>query len=82
MRAHNSTLLSIAQAYGKTYAQVLIRWSLQKGWVPLPKSDTPSRIEENLGVFGWELRGEDMQRLDELDEGDAGAIVNAVKNEV
>lgn len=48
----------------------------------MPKSDTPSRIKENAGVFGWELSGEDMQRLDELDEGDAGAIVHAVKNEV
>lgn len=48
----------------------------------MPKSDTPSRIEENARVFGWELRGEDMQRLNELDEGDAGAIVHAVNNGV
>lgn len=81
MRAHNTTLVSISRAYGKTPAQILVRWSLQKGWVPLPKSDTPSRIEENAGVFGWEIREEDMQRLDGLDEGDAGAIVHAVKND-
>lgn len=49
--------------------------------MPLPKSDTASRIEENAAVFGWEIRGEDMQRLDGLDEGDAGAIVHAVKND-
>lgn len=48
--------------------------------MPLPKSDTASRIEENAGVFGWEIRWEDMQRLDGLDEGDAGAIVHAVRN--
>lgn len=81
MRAHNTTLLSISRAYGKTPAQILVRWSLQNGWVPLPKSDTASRIEENAGVFGWEIRWEDMQRLNGLDEGDAGAIVHAVKND-
>lgn len=50
--------------------------------MPLPKSDTPSRIEENAGVFGWQIGREDMQRLNGLDEGDAGAIVHAVKNDV
>lgn len=80
-RAHNTTLLSISRAYGKTPAQILIRWSLQKGWVPLPKSDTPARIEENAGVFGWHIGEDDMRLLDGLDEGDAGAIVHAVKND-
>lgn len=58
-----------------------MRYSLQKGWVPLPKSDTKSRIEENANVFGWELEGDDMEVLDDLDEGEEGAIVQAVKND-
>lgn len=49
--------------------------------MPLPKSDTPARIEENAGVFGWHIGEDDMRLLDGLDEGDAGAIVHAVKND-
>ena len=43
--------------------------------MPLPKSDNAGRIEENAGLFGWELGEEDMRRLDALDQGDKGAIV-------
>lgn len=48
--------------------------------MPLPKSDDPGRIEENKGVFGWELSATEMKALDELDEGAEGAIVMAVRN--
>jgi len=58
----------------------LIRYCLQKDWVPLPKSDTPSRIEANTNLYSFELDQEDMKKLDDLDEGDKGAIVQAVKN--
>jgi len=51
----------------------LIRWSLQRGFVPLPKSDTASRIVENASVFDFELSKEHMAKLDALDKGDAGA---------
>ncbi|RDL37180.1 putative aldo-keto reductase protein [Venustampulla echinocandica] len=50
--------------YGKTAAQVLVRWSLQKGFVPLPKSVTPSRIVENADVFDFELTEEEMKSLE------------------
>lgn len=79
-KSHNPTLVSLARKYSKTPSQILVRWSLQKGWVPLPKSDTKSRIEENRDVFGWELESGDVQVLDDLDEGEKGAIVQAVKN--
>ena len=80
-KAKDPTLASIARAHSKTPNQVLIRWSLQKGWVPLPKSDTPSRIEENADLYSFELSKEDMQKLDDLDQGPKGAIVQAVKND-
>jgi diketogulonate reductase-like aldo/keto reductase len=54
---------------------------LQKGYVPLPKSDTPSRIVTNADVYGFELDKDDMASLDKLDQGAAGAIVQAVSNE-
>lgn len=57
----------LSDKYGKTIAQIAIRWSLQHGFLPLPKSVTPSRIEENLAVFAFELSDEDMQRIDQLD---------------
>jgi diketogulonate reductase-like aldo/keto reductase len=49
--------------------------------VPLPKSDTPSRIESNADVYGFELDQDDMKKLDGLDQGEKGAIVQAVSNE-
>lgn len=80
-KANDSTLLSIANAHSKSTAQVLIRYCLQKDWVPLPKSDTESRIKENADVYGFELSDDDMKTLDGLDMGDAGAIVQAVSND-
>ena len=53
----------IAAKYGKSVAQVCVRWSLQRGYLPLPKSVTPSRIEENLKVFDFELSDEDVQLI-------------------
>ncbi|KAL5342026.1 NADP-dependent oxidoreductase domain-containing protein [Aspergillus crustosus] len=57
-------LRELAGKYGKTPAQVLIRWSLQKGFVPLPKSVTPSRIRENAEVFDFELDEGDLRKLE------------------
>lgn len=56
----------IAEKYKKTVAQVCLRWSLQKGHLPLPKSVTPSRILENTKIFDFELDEEDMNLIDNL----------------
>lgn len=80
-KATDTTLVSIADKHSVEPNQVLIRWSLQKGYVPLPKSDTPSRISSNADVYGFALDDEDMRRLDGLDQGTEGAIVQAVSNE-
>jgi diketogulonate reductase-like aldo/keto reductase len=48
---------------------VLLRWSLQRGFVPLPKSVSAERQAENAAVFGWALSGEDMAALDAWDTG-------------
>ncbi|KIK51969.1 hypothetical protein GYMLUDRAFT_78050 [Collybiopsis luxurians FD-317 M1] len=65
---------SIAAKHKRDPAQILIRWSLQKGYVPLPKSATPSRIHSNAQVFDFELDAEDISRIDGLDQGENGAI--------
>ena len=70
----------MSKKHDKTTAQILIRYSLQKGWVSLPKSDTPSRIQANADVYGFDLTEEDMKTLDSLDQGEDGAIVQAVTN--
>ena len=65
----NPAVTSIAASYGKTAAQVLIRWSLQLGNVVIPRSSSAKRIAENLDVFGFELSTQDMDALSGLDEG-------------
>jgi 2,5-diketo-D-gluconate reductase A len=65
----NPTVTSVAAEYGKSPAQVLIRWSLQLGNVVIPRSATPARIAENADVFDFELTAEHMAALDALDEG-------------
>lgn len=59
-------LASIAKKYQKTVAQLAIRWSLQKGFNPLPKSVTPSRIVENFDIFDFVISDEDMKFISGL----------------
>lgn len=61
-------LAAVAAEAGRTPAQVLIRWSLQKGYVALPKSTRPARIDENASVFDFSLEPAQMARLDALEE--------------
>jgi diketogulonate reductase-like aldo/keto reductase len=80
-KANDPTLIGLAGKYDKTMAQILVRYSLQKEWVPLPKSDNPGRIQNNADVYDFEITDEDMAILNALDKGMAGAIVEAAENE-
>jgi 2,5-diketo-D-gluconate reductase A len=60
------TITEIAEAHGRSSAQVVLRWHVQLGNVVIPKSVTPSRIEENLALFDFELSDEEMTRLTAL----------------
>src|SRR5579875_549103 len=64
---HDPPLTAIAARHQRTTAQVLIRWSLQKGFVPLPKSTRPSHLTSSADVFGFRLSEADMAALDALD---------------
>ncbi|KAI9066587.1 Aldo/keto reductase [Trametes sanguinea] len=67
-------LAAKVSGHGKDPAQILLRWSLQQGFVPMPKSATPARIRSNLQVFDWTLDEDDIKLLDELDKGKEGAV--------
>jgi diketogulonate reductase-like aldo/keto reductase len=60
-------ILSLAGKYGKSPAQICIRWCLQNETVPLPKSLHEERIEENLDVFDFEISGEDMETMNAME---------------
>ena len=53
----------LSKKYGKSIAQICIRWSLQNGFLPLPKSVTPARIQENTEVFDFELEESDVRLI-------------------
>lgn len=65
----NETLVRIGKSYGKSPAQIILRWNIQRGIIPLAKSVHRERMEQNLSVFDFELSDEDMLVISQLDEG-------------
>lgn len=65
-------IAEIAQAHGKTPAQIILRWHLQEGRQVIPKSVRPARIAENIDVFDVELSGDELARVDALEKGVRG----------
>jgi 2,5-diketo-D-gluconate reductase A len=66
------TITQIAEKVGKTPAQVVLRWHIQRGDIVFPKSVTPSRMQENFGLFGFKLEAADMDEISALDRGEDG----------
>ena len=64
--SNNETLEAIAKAKGRTPAQVLLVWGIQKGWSVLPKSVTESRIKANFDLDGWGLTDEEIAEIDAI----------------
>jgi len=60
-------VVRIAESHGRTTAQIVLRWHVQLGLVPIPKSGNPERIAQNIDVFGFELGDDDMTALAGLD---------------
>ena len=63
----NQTAQDLANKYNKTVAQIALRWSLQKGFLPLPKSATPKNILSNLAIFDFDLTEDDILKLDKIE---------------
>ena len=65
-------LLAIGAKYGKSAAQIMLRWHIQKGIQVIPKSTRPERIAENFDVFDFDLTGDEVAQIDALDTGQRG----------
>lgn len=63
----DTTLQALADAHGVSVAQIVLRWNVQRGIVPIPSSTTPTHIVANLDIFAFELSGEDMRTIATLD---------------
>jgi 2,5-diketo-D-gluconate reductase A len=62
-------IVALAEKYGKSPAQIVLRWHLELGNIAIPKSVTPSRIRENIDVFDFELSDDDVTSISELENG-------------
>src|SRR6201999_198197 len=67
---NDPTIVEIANRVGKTPAQVVLRWHIQRGDVVFPKSATPERIRENFDIFDFELSDQDQAAITALDKGE------------
>jgi 2,5-diketo-D-gluconate reductase A len=65
-------IVEIAQRLGRTPAQVVLRWHIERASIVFPKSTTPERIRENFELFDFELEPGDVERIEALDRGEAG----------
>ncbi|CAO3627813.1 unnamed protein product [Cunninghamella echinulata] len=68
LKLNEKVLIDIGKQYSKSSAQVLIRWAIQRGYIPLPKSVTPNRIKSNSELFDFILSEKDMTILNNLNE--------------
>jgi diketogulonate reductase-like aldo/keto reductase len=66
------TVVMLARKYGKTPAQIILRWQIQLGTSPIPKSVRPERIAENIDIFDFTLASEEVQAISALDTGKRG----------
>lgn len=67
----NPVITKIAEKYGKTPAQIMLRWHIQRGIVVIPKSTHIERMEENFHVFDFQISDEDMKQIAELDKAES-----------
>lgn len=65
----HEVVMSIANKYNKTPAQVVLRWDVQQNVIVIPKSVTPERIRENIAIFDFELTDDEIQAISDLDIG-------------
>jgi diketogulonate reductase-like aldo/keto reductase len=67
-RLGDERLVRLAEKYGKTPAQIILRWDVQHGVVPMPKAQRPEHQRQNIDIFDFELEAIDMAQLDACNE--------------
>lgn len=67
-------VIELAERYGRTPAQIVLRWHIELGLVAIPKSATPERIRQNIEIFDFSLTPEDVAAISALDQGEAAAV--------
>ncbi|OTB07260.1 hypothetical protein M426DRAFT_86193 [Hypoxylon sp. CI-4A] len=77
-KATHPGLRTLTTKYGKTTAQILVRYSIQKGWTPVVKSASPAHLRENMDVYDFSIGDDDMTLLNSWDEGSKGAILKVL----
>jgi 2,5-diketo-D-gluconate reductase A len=70
----DATIGDVARAHGKTPAQIVLRWHVQLGLVPIPMTSKPERLAPNIDVFDFEISSDEMDRMATLDRHGAGAL--------
>ena len=67
---NNETIKKIAEKYNKTPSQIILRWNIESNISVIPKSKTKERIEENINIFDFKLDREDIENINNLENGD------------
>ncbi|WP_250673893.1 aldo/keto reductase [Paraclostridium ghonii] len=78
----NDLMISFSEKYNKTIAQIALRWHIQRGVIPIPKSSNEDRIKENIDIFDFEISSEDMKHIDLLNEGDDISVSKPPSNTI
>ena len=78
----NDLMIDLSQKYKKSIVQIVLRWHMQKGVIPIPKSSNENRIKENMDIFDFEISSEDMKAIDSLDEGDDMSVTTPPLNTI
>ena len=78
----NDLMIDLSQKYKKSIVQIVLRWHMQKGVIPIPKSSNENRIKENMDIFDFEISSEDMKAIDSLDEGDYMSVTTPPLNTI
>ena len=73
-RCADPVVIELAERYGRTPAQIVLRWHIELGLVAIPKSATPERIRQNIEIFDFSLTPEDVAAISALDQGEAAAV--------
>lgn len=76
----NEFMITLSEKYKKSIAQIVLRWHMQRGIIPIPKSSNEGRIKENLDIFDFEISQEDMMKIDLLDEGYDASVTGVPEN--